>query len=115
MQLKPIYLCVLQEEIDGNTSKEFLHEMSDSRLRDLTTRRTVDGSIYYSKDVRETARMEIDRRNHNALITRAYAEIEFRADVVNAMVNAGMSKVVAEKLTNDVTTLMDQAKKFGVI
>ena len=115
MKLKPVYLSVIQEEIDGTVKKEFFHEMSESRLHELINRRTPDGAIYYSKDVRDLALREVDRRQHNSLVTRVSGEIGFREEVVNAMVNAGISRHVAENMTTEESKLMEQAKKYGVI
>lgn len=115
IKLKPIYLSVIQEEVDGTVKKEFFHEMLDSRLHDLINRRYLDGAIYYSKEVRDLAILEVDRRQHNSLLTRFSDEIYFRVDVIDALCNSGMSRHVAEIMTSKEPDLMRLAKKFGVI
>ncbi len=115
MKLKPVFLSVIQEEVDGTVSKEFFHEMSDSRLHELINGRTPDGAIYYSKGVRDLALLEVDRRQHNSLVSRVSGEIEFREEVVKAMVNAGISRHVAENMTSEESKMMQQAKKYGII
>jgi hypothetical protein len=113
--LKPIYLAVIQEDVDGAINKEFFHEMSESRLRDLINRRLPDGSINYSKDVRDLASLEIERREYNSMISRVSADNEFREEVISLIVKAGISRHVAESITSDQSKLMVQAKKYGVI
>ena len=115
MQLKPIDICVIQETVNGSSTKEYLHEMSDFRVHELKTRRSRSGKLYYQKDIRDIASKEIDRRLHNSLVTRARAEVEFSYEVIAAMIDAGMSLRVAESLTSEESKLMQQASRFGIV
>jgi hypothetical protein len=115
MNSKPIYLSVIQEEIDGVISKEFFHQMSTSRLRDLISRRFSDGTIYYSKGVRDLALLEVERREYNSLVSIISGDIEFREEVIALIVESDISRHVAEKITSTESELMKQAKKYGLI
>jgi hypothetical protein len=115
MKLKPVYLCVIQEKIGGTLNKEFLHIISNCRLSDLIGRRNHDGQFYYKKDIRDLAVMEVERREHNSLVEKAIGEIEFREEVIAAMVDAGVSRHVAENMTSGEAKMMGQARKYGII
>lgn len=115
MNAKKIYLSVIQEEVNGVIKKEFFHQMSDFRLRDLIGRTSSDGTIYYSKGVRDLALLEIDRREYNSLISIISGDIEFREEVIDLIVKSGITRRVAENITSDEKKLMEQAKKYGVI
>ena len=116
MKLKPIYICIIQEHVDGKPKKsELLHEMSDFRLQDLITKRRHSGELYYRRDIRALALNEVDRRQHNSVVNRASAEVEFREEVIAAMMNAGISRRVADSMTIEESKLLNQANKYGVI
>ncbi len=116
MKLKPIYICVIQETVNGKPKKsELIHEMSDLRLQDLIGRRVPSGELYYRRNIRALALNEVDRRQHNSVVTRASAEVEFREEVIAAMLNAGISRRVAESMTIEESNLLNQANKYGVL
>lgn len=96
-------------------SKEFFCEMSDSRLLELINRRSTVHGFYYDDVDRNHAIQEVEQRKKNEWKTRNLAEIEFRQEVVDAIVNSGFTKRVAENMTIEASNLMQQAKKYGVI
>jgi hypothetical protein len=115
VNLKPVNLCVIQEWSDGVVKSEFLHEMSESRIRDLVGRRDSVGRYFFSKDIRDLASLEIRRRCHNSLVSRYIGDVDFRGEVVRAMMFAGVDKRVAENLTGNESETIRQGRKYGVI
>lgn len=114
MFIKP-YLAAITEEIDGVKRNELIHEMSEIRLRDIMQRRDAHDHFYYQKEVRGWAANELDRREKNSAVARTQADFEFRQEVINSMLDAGISEQVALKLTSNPENLFQQAKLYGVI
>lgn len=61
--------------------------------------------------LRACFKMEINRREK---LKKSY-NFEFKEEVIFAMVEAGISRRVAENMTADNSGLMEQAKKFKII
>jgi hypothetical protein len=58
---------------------------------------------------------EEDERNRQAALAKQNADFEFREEVIDAMEEAGISRRVAANMTATEATLMQNARKYGVI
>jgi hypothetical protein len=56
-----------------------------------------------------------DEAARQEALNRQNADLEFREEVIDAMVDAGISRRVAANMTANEKTLMDNARKYGVI
>ena len=58
---------------------------------------------------------EQNERNRQAALAKQNADVEFREEVIDAMEEAGISRRVAANMTATEVTMMQNARKYGVI